>query len=96
MAKGEVSRCTAVGVFAGRDWERKAESEIPEKTISIPETSVSLQNPWKTKQENYGKTVNCRSTNLDFPGPQGHCQVINVYHPGIQNWCLNYLQELIL
>lgn len=55
--------------FSGRAGERKAESEIPEKTASVLKTSPNPKNAWKTKQKNYGKVINCRSTNLDFPSP---------------------------
>lgn len=91
MAKGEVCHSITVGIFFGRDWERKAEGEIPEKTLSILETSVSLQNPWKTKQKNYGKIINCRSTNLDFPSPHSHCQIIYMAN---KSWNLKLVLKL--
>lgn len=53
------------------------------KLISILETSVRLQNPWKTEQKNDRKVVNCRSIDLGFPHPCGCCRIINVYSAGI-------------
>lgn len=50
MAKGEVCCCIAVAVYL--EETGKAESKIPEETTSILELSASLQNPWKTEQEN--------------------------------------------
>lgn len=83
MAKGEVCCLITVGVFLEESGKGKWRVKFQTKLLPYWGPQSVCKKPWKTRQKSYGKNINCRSTNLDFPSPQGHCQIINVYYPGI-------------